>query len=184
MAAATAMADPATSAYLENLSSIAVDGQGNIYIGDPNQRTVREVSASTGIINTVIGNGQYGDAGDGGPASSASLGSVEALSFDTAGDLYIADYNTVRVVDTSGTIETLAGQGGSGYSGDGGAIVSAEVSPVGVAVDSASNVYFADSTGGPYSEDFGRRPAGGCRCSGAEPGKWRLRGFADSDACR
>jgi Bacterial Ig-like domain (group 3)/Chitobiase/beta-hexosaminidase C-terminal domain/FG-GAP-like repeat/NHL repeat len=137
---------PATSAELSNsLFAIAVDAGGNVYIGGAGN--VRKVSASTGIITTVAGTGQQGtDTGDGGAATAATLGTVYGLGFDGAGDMYIAD-GTIRTVNPSGIISTAIGQAGFGYSGDGGPVASAEAYASGVAVDAASNIYFADAVG-------------------------------------
>jgi sugar lactone lactonase YvrE len=140
---------PATSASLGFPYALAVDAQGNLYIGDGLNPVIREVNASTGIINTVVGNGTYGDSGDGGPALSASINDVYGLAFDPLGNLYLADEVTIRVV-TSGIIETVAGRGDYtllGYFGDGGPVASAGVTTTGVAVDSFFNVYFGDGVG-------------------------------------
>lgn len=142
---------PATSATLAGFdASIALDSQGNLYIGDTN--AVREVTAATGIINTVAGTGSipWGDpdAGDGGPASSATLSQVYGLATDPGGNLYIADDYAIRVVNTKGIISTAAGLGnGWGYTGDGGLATSAYISPEGVAADASGNIYFIDADG-------------------------------------
>ena len=98
---------------------------------------IRKV-ATNGIITTVAGNGGYGYAGDGGAATNASLYYPAGVAVDAAGNLYIADSdnNRIRKVDTNGIITTVAGNGGSGYSGDGGAATNASLDyPDGVAVD-------------------------------------------------
>jgi sugar lactone lactonase YvrE len=140
----------ATSAQLDNPQGIAMDAAGNIYIADAGNNLVRRIDASTGIITTFAGSESCGYAGDGGPATSAQLCFPAGLAFDAAGDLYIADADSmdVRRVDAStGKITTVAGQGGmQGYSGDGGVATSAELSiPNSVAVDGAGNLYIADS---------------------------------------
>ena len=145
---------PATSAQLSYPTGVAVDATGNLYIADENNDCIRVVVAGAGTILTVAGNGQYGYTGDGGPAASATLGGPNGVAVDRAGDLYIADtYNNVvrKVTAVARTISTVAGTGpkgnGSqgGYSGDGGPATSAELnSPLGVAVDTAGNLYIAD----------------------------------------
>src|SRR3954447_14602278 len=74
---------PATSASLSNPRSVAVDGSGNIYIPDNNR--IRKVSAETGVITTVAGNGSYGYTGDEGPATSASLNYPSGVAVDGSG---------------------------------------------------------------------------------------------------
>jgi len=136
---------PATSAELNFPEGVAVDSVGNLYIADYGNRRIREVS--NGVITTIAGNGTGGFSGDGGPATSASLSRVKGIAVDAVGNLYIADtdYNRVRKV-SNGVITTVAGNGSAGFSGDNGPSTAAELNgPVGVAVDSAGNVYVADS---------------------------------------
>jgi hypothetical protein len=137
----------ATSAFLTYPSGVAVDVAGNLYIADLYSERIRKVDAS-GIITTVAGNGTPGYSGDGGPATSASLSYPAGVAVDTGGNLYIVDPGNIRIrkVDTSGTISTVAGNGTSGYSGDGGPATSASLTyPTGVGVDTGGNVYIADN---------------------------------------
>ncbi|MHB1953016.1 MAG: NHL domain-containing protein [Sulfobacillus sp.] len=140
---------PATSAELCGTNGVAVDSAGNLYIADTYNNRIRKVTASTGIISTVAGNGTYGYSGDGGPATSAELWAPQGVAVDSAGNLYIADRFNQRirkVTASTGIITTVAGNGASGYSGDGGPATSAKLAqPFGVAVDSAGNLYIADS---------------------------------------
>ena len=138
---------PAVEAELRTPRSVAVDSAGNVYIADVRDRRIRKVD-STGTITTIAGTGRSGFSGDGGPAVEAELRSPDGVAVDSAGNVYIADSRTQRIrkIDSTGTITTIAGTGRSGFSGDGGPAVEAELrSPVGVAVDSAGNVYIADS---------------------------------------
>ena len=138
---------PAVEAELRSPVGVAVDSAGNVYIADVRDRRIRKVD-STGTITTIAGTGEFGFSGDGGPAVAAELRSPDGVAVDSAGNVYIADSRTQRIrkIDSTGTITTIAGTGRSGFSGDGGPAVEAELrSPVGVAVDSAGNVYIADS---------------------------------------
>ncbi|PWW01247.1 sugar lactone lactonase YvrE, partial [Paenibacillus cellulosilyticus] len=138
----------ATDAELSYPSAVAMDGSGNLYIADINNNKIRKISTD-GSIRTVAGTGNYGYAGDGGQAVDAELRSPSGVAVDQAGNLYIADKynNRIRKVATDGEITTIAGTGSSGYFGDGGQAVDAKLSsPSGVAVDSAGNIYIADTS--------------------------------------
>jgi trimeric autotransporter adhesin len=138
---------PATSAGLDEPRAVAVDAAGNLYIADTADYRVRKVAAGTGIITTVAGSGTYGYSGDGGPATSAQL-VPEDIKIDSAGNLYIADDQLViRMVNTAGIISTVAGNGTSGATGDGGPATAAELQAEGLAIDSAGNLYISAITG-------------------------------------
>jgi sugar lactone lactonase YvrE len=128
---------------------VAVDAAGNLYIADTGNFRVRKVSAATGVITTVAGNGTEGYSGDGGAATSAEVSLLGGLAVDAAGNLYIADEGNScirEVMASTGVITTVAGNGTPGYSGDGGPAVSAALSyPSGVAVDGAGNLFIADT---------------------------------------
>jgi len=139
----------ATSASLNFPTGLAVDASGNLYIADTDNQRVRRVSG--GIITTIAGNGSSGYSGDGGPATSASLGWLNAnfrgLAVDGAGNLYIADTENARIRKVSGgTITTVAGNGSDGFSGDGGPATAASLSqPYAMAFDPAGNLFFTDA---------------------------------------
>jgi sugar lactone lactonase YvrE len=137
----------ATSAMLQYPSGLAVDGAGNLYIADSGNNRIRKVDGS-GNISTFAGNGTVGNGGDGGAATLAQLNGPQGLSFDGAGNLYIADTlnDRIRKVDGSGNISTVAGST-RGYSGDGGLATAAQMFfPYAVAVDAAGNIYIADTS--------------------------------------
>jgi uncharacterized protein (TIGR03437 family) len=137
---------PATAAGLANPLGIAVDAEGNLFIADTSNYRVRKVSPQ-GVITTVAGNGTPGNSGDGGPATSAAIDYPGSLAVDSAGNLYFSDVfgNAIRKV-SNGIITTFAGSSAnSGLSGDGGPAQSALLNqPIGVAADSAGNLYIAD----------------------------------------
>ena len=143
---------PATSAQLWYPQGVAVDSAGNLYIADTLNNRIRKVS--NGVITTVAGGGTCCFSGDNGPATSAQLYNPEGVAVDSAGNVYIADSNNYRVRKVSnGVIATVAGNGtrnlDPGSSGSNGPAVSAQLSlPEGVAVDSAGNLYIADSWSG------------------------------------
>jgi hypothetical protein len=139
----------ATSASLSNPNSVAVSSSGNLYIADTGNSRVRKVSA--GRISTVAGNGNsvWLGGGNGRPARSAVLPSPVGVAVDSAGNLYISDSDTARVLKVSpaGTISTVAGNGNGGYSGNGGLATRAQLDgPEDVTLDSAGNLYIADSS--------------------------------------
>ena len=140
---------PATVANLNFPQSVKLDSAGNIYVGDADNNRVRKVDVATGIITTIAGNGIATYAGDGLPATMASLANVLDICLDKFGNLYIADADNdaIRKVDLSGIITTVAGNGTPGYSGDNGPATSAQLwGPSGVVVDNAGNIYIADWT--------------------------------------
>jgi sugar lactone lactonase YvrE len=138
----------AIAAQLSQPTCVVADAAGNLYIGDVITNSVRRVDAKTGLISTYAGNGVTAYTGDGGSATSASIYGPTACTIDSAGNLYIADVgnNVIRKVDASdGVISTVAGNGSSGFSGDGAVATKAELNtPYGVAVDESGNLFISD----------------------------------------
>jgi sugar lactone lactonase YvrE len=136
---------PAVDARFTYPTSLAWDGAGNLFVGDRDNYAVRKISAS-GIITTVAGGNGQGSSGDGGPATRAQLMWARGITFDAAGNLYIADrWSSIRKVDTAGIISTFAGRPEQGYTGDGGPATSAHLNrPRWVAFDRAGNLLIAD----------------------------------------
>jgi hypothetical protein len=137
---------PATSATLCSPSDVALDGAGDLFITDLANSVVREVSPA-GVMSTFAGDGTVGATGDGGPATAAKFSVPYAVVADGTGDVFIADSgnNVVRKV-TAGTITRFAGNYTAGLSGDGGPASSAQLhNPSALAIDSAGNLYIADT---------------------------------------
>ena len=147
----------AISAQLMLPVGVTVDSSGNIYIADTGNHRIRMVSGATqtkfGIsmtvnrIYTIAGTGLASYGGDGATGTSARLSNPAGVSVDSAGNIYIADTgnNRIRKVDTDGIITTVAGAGGGSYDGEGSATLKKLNIPTGVSVDSAGNIYIADT---------------------------------------
>ncbi len=138
---------PATAANLGGLGGLQFGIDNNLYFVDGGR--IRTVNSTTGIISTVAGSATAGGtSGDGGPATAALLRGPVNIAFNSIGELYIADANAnnVRKIDTFGIMHTVAGTGGTGFSGDGGMATAATVWSVrGVAVDACDNLYISDN---------------------------------------
>jgi uncharacterized protein (TIGR03437 family) len=140
----------ANQAGLVEPVAVAVDSAGNVYIAEPTDGRIREVSTIKGKIdiNTIVGNGTLGFSGDGAAANAAELNRPTGVAVDGSGNIYIADSlnNRIRVAQAGGSVKTFAGNGGYSYSGDGGAATSAQMnSPHAVVADGAGNYYIADA---------------------------------------
>ena len=148
---------PATAALLDQPRGIAMDREGNLYIAEYFNNTIRKVTAATGIITTIAGSpvggysthGSY--AGDGGPATAALFDCAQGVALDSHGNIYIADTynNRVRRVDAiTGIITSVAGIGPTGigsYSGDGSPATAVGLNlPLRIAFDKYDNMYIAD----------------------------------------
>ncbi|MEO7650361.1 MAG: hypothetical protein ABIZ80_07820, partial [Bryobacteraceae bacterium] len=126
---------------------VAADSAGNVYVADLGNHRVRKITPE-GTISTVAGTGDKGDLGDGGSATSAQLTSPRNLAFDSAGNLYISDFEAhrIRKVTPDGLIRTVAGTGVAGNRGDGGTALQAELAyPAGIVIDPFGILYIADS---------------------------------------
>jgi sugar lactone lactonase YvrE/pimeloyl-ACP methyl ester carboxylesterase len=135
---------PATDAALSFPNGIKFDPAGNLFFADSLNNRIRRIDGITGVITTVAGTGVSGFSGDGGPATNATFGFPSDVRIDTAGNIYIADFqnNRIRKVDTSGTINTIAGNGTSISSGDNGPATNAGIAgPLAITTDSAGNLY-------------------------------------------
>ncbi len=139
----------ATAATLNDPQGVAVYPDGTILVADLLNNRVRQI-ARNGVITTVAGTGQPGFSGDGGPATAATLSSPVGVAIPPDGTIVIADFGAdeqrVRKVARDGTISTIAGNGQTGFSGDGAQATAASLSsPSGVAAASDGSVVIADS---------------------------------------
>jgi RHS repeat-associated protein len=144
-------AGPATSATLSKPLGLALAPDGKLYIADWGNNRIRCVDTNTHRITTVAGNGSNVFSGDGGLATSAGVRNPVNVNMGLDGSLLIADANDQRVrrVDTAGIIDTLAGNGSAGFSGDGGLAVNAQLNfPSGVAQGPNGSYYIADTGNG------------------------------------
>jgi len=177
----------ATSGYLDTPRSVTLDPSGDLIIADSTNDRVQEVAATTGTqwgvsmtaddMYTIAGSatGSHGTTGDGGAATSALLNYPIATAFDSQGDLYITDSANNRIQEvaessrtqwatalSANDVYTVAGAscGCSGSTGNGGVATSALLSnPQGITVDSAGNVYIADTTNNEVREVTATSPA-------------------------
>lgn len=137
----------ASTAKLRGANGLALDSFGNLYIADSLNHKVRKVGLD-GVISTVAGTGVAGFSGDGAAANRAALNYPVMLAFARDGALLIADYNNHRVrrLGVDGIINTIAGNGAQGFSGDGGAASAAQLNhPIGVAVGGDDAIYISDA---------------------------------------
>lgn len=154
---------PAILAQLHQPSGLAIDATGNIYIAARGEHRIRKVDATTGVITTIAGDspgsasgimgivtyrGRF--AGDGGPATKALLNDPEKIALDKSGNLFISDtmnYRIRRIDAVTGIIDTIAGTGIKGFSGDTGSAVGAQITnPSGIQVDDQGRIYFGDES--------------------------------------
>src|SRR3981189_3153772 len=137
---------PATAAGIDQLSSVAMDTKGNLYVTDSGNCQIRKIN-SKGVIVKFAGTTVCGFSGAGGPAGSAMINSPSTIVFDGAGNLVFGGEGNSRIrkITPAGIISTIAGNGTVGYSGDGGPATEGSLyGPPSLFVDSANNIYIAD----------------------------------------
>ena len=124
---------------------VAVDSAGNVYVADTGNNTIRKVTPA-GVVTTLAGLAGSSGSADG-TGSAARFNYPSGVAVDSAGNVYVADTgnNTIRKVTPAGVVTTLAGLAGSPGSADGTGSAARFYYPHGVAVDSAGNVYVADT---------------------------------------
>ena len=139
----------AVNARVNKPGGAAMDRYGNLYINDIANNVIRRVNLD-GMVSTFAGNGDFGFGGDGGAATQACFHEIYGICTDYEGEnLYLADYfnHRIRRVNIrTGYIQTIAGNGMLGYTGDGGMPEKASLNrPVAVCTDSQNNIYIAES---------------------------------------
>ncbi|MBX2905225.1 MAG: T9SS type A sorting domain-containing protein [Taibaiella sp.] len=139
----------ATASMLATPICVAVAKNGDVFIGDRGNNTIRKIEKASGTISTFAGNGLPSFSGDGGPASSAQLNFAGAIAIDTNDNIYIGDNNRIRKVENStGIINTIGGTGAAAHAGDGGDVAAASIiTPSGMCVDNGGNIYFSETFG-------------------------------------
>ncbi len=138
----------ATDADLNlGITDIAVDSRDRLFISCAERHKIFIVDPLTKIISTYAGTGAAGFSGDGGQATSAQLRYPWSLCLDAAGNLFVVMEGRIRKIDgTSGVISTIAGTGVSGYSGDGGSALSAEIYPTALCAAPDGSLYLINAT--------------------------------------
>jgi len=133
----------AASFNFNSFASIATDSAGNVYVTDTNNNSIRKITAA-GIVTTLAGSGAAGQ--NNGTGTSANFNMPTGIATDSAGNIYVADtYNhQIRKISSVGVVTTLAGSGSSG-STDGPANLASFNMPTSLTVDSAGNIYVADT---------------------------------------
>ncbi len=137
----------ALEASIFGARAVCMDSSGNTYIAEREGNGIRKVDGN-GVMHTVAGTGEFGYAGDGGPALQATWGGPKGIRCDHAGNLLVVDTenHAIRRIDAeTGVVVTVVG-GRAGGGGDGGPATKAAMDrPHGVAVDAVGNIFIADS---------------------------------------
>jgi hypothetical protein len=139
------MDDTGAAAHFDYPRGVATDSAGSVYVADSYNHTIRQITAA-GVVTTLAGTaGMYGSADGSGAAARFYL--PRDVATDSAGNVYVADTlnSTIRKITAAGVVTTLAGTAGMSGSADSTGAAARFNRPYGVAVDSAGNVYVADT---------------------------------------
>jgi hypothetical protein len=136
----------AINAQISGGISMTVDNLGNLILSDQWNVRIRKVTPN-GIITTIAGNGNWANDGDGGQAIAASIFANPYIAVAKDGTIYFPTWSyTIRSISPTGIINTIAGNGNPGYSGDGGLAIAAQINSLfGMAVDPSGNLLIIDN---------------------------------------
>jgi len=139
---------PATTAQINNPYGLATGPDGALYFCEIGNHRIRRLDLKTHLITTVAGTGKKGYSGDGGPAILADLNEPYEIAFDHSGNIYFAEMqnHVVRRIDAkTRMIQTIAGTGAAGFSGDGGPATAAQLrQPHSIALDPKGRLLICD----------------------------------------
>lgn len=140
----TGTGGPATAAKIGDVFAMCSDPAGNLYIGESYpQHIIRKIDAG-GIITLVAGDDSATYTGDGMAATATKIGGAQGLTTDGDGNVYFSEGGTVRKINTSGILSTVAGNGHSGFGGDGGNPVYATIRTYGICINNHGELLMAD----------------------------------------
>lgn len=143
---------PATQATFYHPEHLALDSQENLYVCDNSNDRIRKINRQTGIITTVLGNGQRASNGDGGPATQASTLMPDAICLDAHDNLYVGEkygFRIRKVEAQTGLVTTLVGTGEPGFGAEGlpGSQTKCNSCEAGIWADDDGTVYWGDCSG-------------------------------------
>ncbi len=153
---------PAISAAIDSPTGLAVDVAGNLYLADTHNHLIRKITARTGTIATIAGNGSPGFSGDTVAATAATLALPRGLSLDVTGNIYLADTENHRIrrIDAiTGIITTVAGDGTQAFSGDSGPAIAASLDSPSTTSLSPTNLLTLSDTGNQRIRQLTAQPA-------------------------
>ena len=143
---------PARDAGFYHPEHLAFDSRGDLYVCDNSNDRVRKIDMQSGIIDTVLGNGQRASNGDGGPASEASTLMPDAICLDVHDNLYVGEkygFRVRKVERETGTVRTLVGTGEPGFGEEGlpGEITRCNSVEAGIYAEPDGTVFWGDCSG-------------------------------------